>query len=120
MKLFVVTNPKVKANIQSWVEKEREEESNQCVITRIENIGKLFTYMNDVKEDFLLDENKLYTVLGLGKHLFLMEMPMEPMEIFDYVKNNPDNLSNFSMQIVMPALKVFLNQMFDINEKRYE
>jgi len=119
MKLHVVVNPKAKAALIAWMKNKRPQ-AEQSGPQSIENINALSAIMGEVRDDFVLDRDLGYSVIVFEKNLFLVEMPRHPIEIFEYLEINPDGLKNHAMNLVIPVLRVFLDEMLDHAEKKYE
>lgn len=117
MKLYVVVNPKVKAQLLQWMK--NEENAGESPLVEIKDLQQLSIIMQEMKDDFILDREKVYSVIACEEKLFLVEMPNHPMEIFGYVEHNPDKLKKSTMKFIMPILRIFLVHMFDQQEMRY-
>lgn len=121
MKIHIIVNPKAKSQLLEWVENERDKLSSSVqALTFMDNIKRISEIMKDVQEDFVLEKNRPYSVVIVDNNVFLLEMPHNPYEIFEYAAHNPGKLSNKTMRIICPLLKVLITQMFERVEEQYQ
>lgn len=119
MKMHIVVNPKAKTALIEWM-KTQQEGREPSEPQGIEDFNALIGIMQEVRDDFVLDRDQAYSVIVFEKRLFLVEMPRHPSEIFHFLEKNPDGFSKHVMRLVIPVLRVFLDEMLDHSERKYE
>lgn len=112
MKVHTVSNPKTKKKLLHWMEQQPSPFNKED----LEQLGKI---LSDVTDDFILDRRRMYSIIACDKYLYLVESPLQPDEIFEYITNNPDKLSKFVMRMITPVLRMYLMGMFDVHEGQY-
>lgn len=77
------------------------------------DINNVLEIIHNMIVDFVLDTKRNYTIMGCEKYFYIIENPIHPREIFDYARNNPDNLPKDVMEIVNAVIRANLLEMFD-------